>query len=73
MASSLFIYTSEHEFVNLSRSAQESIPSLAGRYEGPPGYIGWQNRFLAESIPWNRFQGSLNVYKYGLRGVCVLY
>jgi hypothetical protein len=24
---------------------------------GPPGYIGWRNRFL----------GSLNVYKFGLR------
>jgi hypothetical protein len=22
---------------------------------------------LAESIPWNRFLGSINVYKYGLR------
>ncbi len=22
---------------------------------------------MAESIPWNRFLGSLNVYKYGLR------
>ncbi len=32
--------------------AQESIPNLAGRYDnpirrtGPPGYIGWWNRFL---------------------------
>ncbi len=37
--------------------AQESIPSLVGPYDnpvwrsGPPGYIGWRNRFL----------GSLNV------------
>jgi hypothetical protein len=28
---------------------------------GPPGNIG-----LAESIPWNRLLGSINVYKYGL-------
>ncbi len=41
---------------------RESIPSLAGRCEnpicctGPPGYIGWRNRFL----------GSIKVYKYGL-------
>jgi hypothetical protein len=28
---------------------------------GPPGYIGRRN-----SIPWNRFLGSLNVYKFGL-------
>ncbi len=32
--------------------AQESIPNLADRYDnpiwltGPPGYIGWRNRFL---------------------------
>jgi hypothetical protein len=28
---------------------------------GPPGYIGWRNRF-----PRNRFLGSINVYKSGL-------
>ncbi len=33
---------------------------------GPQDYIGW----LAESIPWNRFLGSLNVYKFRL---CILY
>jgi hypothetical protein len=39
------------------------IPALAGRYDNficstdPAGYIGWRNRFL----------GSLNVYKFGLR------
>jgi hypothetical protein len=31
-------------------------------YRGPPGYIGCRNRFL----------GSINVYKYGLRPVCLL-
>ncbi len=30
---------------------------------GPPGYIGWRNQIS----PWNRFLGSLNVYKFGLR------
>jgi hypothetical protein len=49
------------------RGAQESIPSLAGRddnpiwHTGPPSYVR-----LAEQIPWNRFLGSLNVYKFGL-------
>ncbi len=41
-------------------AAQESIPSLDGRFDnpiwnGPPGYKGWQNRFLGvdflESMP----------------------
>jgi hypothetical protein len=32
---------------------------------GPQDFIGW----LAESIPWNRFLGSLNVYKFRL---CIL-
>jgi hypothetical protein len=51
----------EAVFVNLS-GAQESIPSPADRNDnpicvtGPPGYIGWRNRFL----------GSINVYKCGL-------
>ncbi len=31
-------------------------------YRIPPGCIG-----LAESIPWNRFLGSLNIYKFGLK------
>ena len=40
-----------------------SLCNLSGRYDnpicrnGPPGYIGWRNRFL----------GSLNVYIFGLR------
>jgi hypothetical protein len=29
-------------------------------------YVAWRNRSL-ESIPWNRFLGSLNVYKFALR------
>jgi|688.fasta_scaffold467207_1 hypothetical protein len=43
--------TTELVFVDLL-VAQESIPSMAGRYDnpicrtGPPCYIGWRNRFL---------------------------
>ncbi len=53
--------------------AQESIPSLAGRSDnpicrtGPPGYIGWQNRFPGIDS-WAR----INVYKYGLRPLILL-
>jgi hypothetical protein len=56
----------ELEFVNL-KGAQESIPSLAGRYDNPflTYRPAWLHR-LAESIPWNRFLGSVNVYKIGL-------
>jgi hypothetical protein len=57
----------EPVFLNLLRSPGiNSQP--AGRYDnpicrtGPPGYIGW----------WNRFLGSLNIYKYGLRFVQAL-
>jgi hypothetical protein len=42
----------EPEFVNILRS---------------PGIDSKSIPSLAESIHWNRFQGSLNVYKYGLR------
>jgi hypothetical protein len=37
-----------------------SLCSLAGHYDNPiccTGYVGWRNRYL----------GSLNVYKFGLR------
>jgi hypothetical protein len=45
----------------------------------PPAYAAWRTGTkyddsicvtgprLAESIPWNRFLGSLNVYKFGVR------
>ncbi len=45
------------------------IPSLAGRYDNPIWLIlARQARLhrLAESFPWNRFLGSLNVYKFWL-------
>jgi hypothetical protein len=50
-------------------SKELTLPAyaLAGLYNNPtccadsPGYIGWRNRFL----------GSLNVYKYGLRLHCL--
>ncbi len=51
--------TPEPVFVNLL-GAPELIPSLAGRFDNPichTGLPGWRNRFL----------GSLNVSKYGLR------
>ncbi len=55
-------------YCKLFKKPQESILSLAGgRYDNPiwrtclPGFIR-----LAKSIPWNRFPGSLNVYKYFL-------
>ncbi len=46
----------------------ESIPSQAGRYdllEGPARQATIEHR-LAESILWNRFLGTSNVYKFGL-------
>jgi hypothetical protein len=59
----------EPVFVDLLRSP-ESISSLAGASTTtlpiwrtvPPGYIGWRNRFL----------GSINIYKYGLRSPTAL-
>jgi hypothetical protein len=43
-------YSTESLFLDLLRS-QESIPSLAGLYDNPPGYIGWRNRIdSSESI-----------------------
>ncbi len=65
-------YTTEPEFVNLS-GAQESIPKKSI----PPAYVeawgtGTTTRQVtkagAEAIPWNRFRGSLKVYKFGLSG-----
>jgi hypothetical protein len=60
-------HSSEPEFVNnflrsLDIDSKESIQ---------PAYVGLSYQparlhRLAESIPWNRFLGSLNVYKYGL-------
>jgi hypothetical protein len=43
------------------------IPSLAGRFDNL--YLTYRPtriHRLEKSIPWNRFLGSLNVYKYGL-------
>ncbi len=51
-------FFSEPEFVNLLRSPWiDSQPSLTYRPD--------RLHRLAESIPWNRFLCSLNVYKYG--------
>ncbi len=59
--------------VTTFKEPRNRFPSLAGRYDNPicrnvlPGRL----HRLAESIPQNRFLGSINVYKYGL-GVQVL-
>ncbi len=56
--------STEAEFVNLLRS-----PGIDSQLGGPvrKGYLTyWPARLLAESIPWNRFLGSLNIYKFGL-------
>jgi hypothetical protein len=63
---SLAICSPRPEFVNVY-GAQESIQRMI-----PPAYLGLSYRparlhRLVESIPWNRFLSSLNVYKFGLR------
>ncbi len=57
----------EPEFVNLLRSLGiDSQPGGPGKH---PFLTCRPARLyrLAESIPWNRFLGSLNVYKFGLK------
>jgi hypothetical protein len=65
------VHCTEPVFVNLLR--RPGIDSqLAGRYDNSNWRTSYQParlRGLAESIPWNRCLGSLNVYKFGL---CVL-
>ncbi len=59
------------EILTVRTRAQESISNLAGRYDNPiwrngtdpPDHTGWD-----KAIPWNRFLGSLNVYKFILKG-----
>jgi hypothetical protein len=58
--------SAEPEFVNLLRS-----PGIDSKPGGPvrQPYLTYRpDRLheLAESIPWNRFLGSLNVYNFGL-------
>ncbi len=60
----------EPEFVNLLRNL--GIDSQPGGQVRQP-YLMYQPaglHRLAESIPWNRFLGSLNVYKFGLCTFC---
>ena len=56
----------EHEFVNLLRSrgidSQPGGPALQPYLTHRPDRL----HMLAESIPWKRFLGSLNVNKFGL-------
>jgi hypothetical protein len=46
-------------------------PEINSKESIPPAYVGLSYRparlhRLAEAIPWNRFLGTLNFYKYGL-------
>ncbi len=59
--------SAEPEWVNLLRS-----PGIDSQHGGPvrQSYLTYRSarlHRLAESIPWNQFLGSLNVYKFGLR------
>ncbi len=54
---------SEPEFVNV-QGAQESIPGCPARQIGL-SYRPVRLKRLGPSIRWNRFLGSLNVYKFG--------
>ncbi len=54
----------EPVFVNLLRS-----PGIDSQPGGPVPYLTYRParvRSLEKSIPWNRFLGPLNVYKFGL-------
>jgi hypothetical protein len=61
-----FHLPAEPEFWNLLRSPGiDSHPGESVR----PSYLTYRSarlHCLAESIPWNQFLGSLNVYKFGL-------
>ncbi len=69
-----FIYLHVSSFGSRARISKpfkepkESITSLACRYDNPIWRTGPPCRLHrpAESIPWNRFLGFFNVYKFGL-------
>ncbi len=64
----------EPEFVNLLRSP--GIGFQPGRRPLRQPYLTYRPaklHRLAESIPWNRFLGSLNVYKFGLWILYIIY
>ncbi len=59
--------------VNINRARIRKLlrsPGIDAKESIPPGYkaggIGCQDTRLTESVPCNRFLGSLNVYKFGL-------
>jgi hypothetical protein len=62
----IYIPRTEPEFVNILRSL--GIDSQPGRPVRQPYLTHWPARLhrLAESIPWDRFLGSLNVFKFGI-------
>ncbi len=62
----------EPVFVDLLRS-----PGIDSQHGGPvrQPYLSYRLarlHRLAKSIPWNRFLGYINIYKYGLTSECVL-
>ncbi len=58
--------------VGLSPNFYTFSPEIGSKESIPPAYVAWwagtTNRVIvpAESIAWNRFLGSLNVYEFGL-------
>jgi hypothetical protein len=57
-----------HEFVNLLRSPWIDSQPVVPVQQSFLTYLPARLKRQAESIPWNRFPGSLKVYKYGLWG-----
>jgi hypothetical protein len=56
--------------------AQNQFQGIDSKESIPPIYLAWRAATitlhrLAESIPWNRFLGSLNIYKFGLSIACL--
>ncbi len=51
----------------LQIQAQATLASGIASLKSIPGLLKRCLHWIAELFPWNRFLGSLNVYKYGLR------
>ncbi len=63
-------WVSKHNRARICRSFKETRYRFSARRAGTKPYLSyWPARLhrLANSIPRNRFLGSINVYKYGLR------
>ncbi len=61
------IWSAEPEFCNPFKEPRNWFPALAGWGTTTLFYRPVRLHWLAESIPWNRFLGSWNVYKFGLK------